>query len=63
MEERPDVNTMPIDASIKDAYERFNATAPDYAQEDMEVARQGLYPLFGDTYFYDYYLMSELPEY
>ena len=31
-----------------------------YNGKDIEVVRQALYPLFGDTFYYDYYLMNKL---
>ena len=62
-ERRPEVEAMPFDTSVKESFRRFMSVAPNYYNEDMEVVRQGLYPLFGDTYYYDYYAMKQLPEY
>jgi hypothetical protein len=62
-EHRPEVEAMPFDTSVKESFRRFMSVAPNYYNEDMEVVRQGLYPLFGDTYYYDYYAMKQLPEY
>jgi hypothetical protein len=36
---------------------------PQYDGTDVEEARAALYPLFGKTYYYDYFLMSNLPQY
>ena len=58
-----DLDSMPFDAGVKDTYERFATMASHYDNEDIEVARQGLYPFFGETYYFDYYTMSQLPEY
>lgn len=63
LEGRAEVEAMPFDAEVKDSYRRFMSVAPNYYKETIEVARQGLYPLFGDTYYYDYYAMNKLPEY
>lgn len=63
LEERPEVEQMPFDAGIKDTYERFMTAALHYNNQEVEVVRQGLYPFFGETYYYDYYTMSKLPEY
>ena len=63
LEDRKNLNNAPFDASIKDSFERFITSAPNYNEQDIEVARQGLYPFFGDTYYYDYYTMIQLPEY
>jgi len=63
LEERQDVEMLPFDKSIKDSFERFMTAAVNYDNQEVEVVRQGLYPFFGDTYYYDYYTMSLLPEY
>ena len=60
---RKGLEKLPFEAGIRDTYERFNTSAPNYQNEDLEVARQGLYPFFGETYYYDYYTMRQLPEY
>ena len=54
---------LPVDASIKDSFERFAQSLSNYDGQDVMVAREALYPFFGDTYYYDYYTMSDLPEY
>jgi hypothetical protein len=54
---------LPFDKSIKDSFERFMTAAVNYDNQEVEVVRQGLYPFFGGTYYYDYYTMSQLPEY
>jgi len=64
MEEgRKDVERLPFDAIIKDTFERFATSLSNYDGLDVEIARKELYPFFGDTYYYDYYTMSNLPEY
>ena len=44
-------------------FERFMQAAAPYENADVDVAREGLYPLFGETYYYEYYLMNNLPDY
>ena len=61
--EQVDVDKMPFDASVKDSFERFMTSAEDYEDQEVEVCRQGLYPFYGETYYYDYYMMKNLPEY
>ena len=63
MEGRAEVENMPFSAGIKDNLMRFMSSASNYNNQDMEAVRQGLYPFFGDTYYYDYYVMNHLPEY
>ena len=48
---------------MKESFGRFMQFAPKYNDTDVEVAREALYPAFGQTYYYDYYTMSQLPEY
>ena len=64
MEEgRADVARLPFDTAIKESFERFATTLSNYDGLDIEIARKELYPFFGDTFYYDYYTMSNLPEY
>ena len=63
LEGRENINTALFDAGVKDTFERFMTSAPNYNDQDIEVARQGLYPFFGETYYFDYYTMIHLPEY
>lgn len=63
IEGRKDLDKMPFDASIKESFERFAQSLSEYDGQDVQVAREALYPFFSDTYFYDYYTMSNLPEY
>ena len=60
---REDLDRMPFDKSVKESFGRFMQFAPKYNDTDVEVAREALYPAFGQTYYYDYYTMSQLPEY
>jgi hypothetical protein len=63
MEESPNVGNLPFSPGIKEGFERFATTMSDYDGRDVSVAREELFPFFGDTYYYDYYTMSNLPEY
>jgi hypothetical protein len=63
IEERPESSMFPVDASIKDGFERFASMMENYDGRDVSVAREEVYPFFGDTFYYDYYTMSDLPEY
>ncbi len=59
-QDNPGMFSLPIDASVKDTYKRFMEQIQHYDGRDMKEVQQALYPLFGDTFFYDYYLMSNL---
>ena len=63
LEDRQDLEKMPFDASVKDLFERFATMMSDYNGQEVSVAREELNSFFGDTYYYDYYTMSNLPEY
>lgn len=63
LEERSDLDKLPVDATIKDSFERFMTAAANYDNKEVSIVRQGLYPFFGETYYYDYYTMRNLPEY
>ena len=62
MEERPDMDLLPFDQGVKDTFQRFMKAAEPYDNADVEDARNAL-TFFNQTYYYDYYLMSRLPEY
>ena len=63
IEERQDLEKMPFDVQVKETFDRFASTMSNYDGMDTKIAREELYPFFGDTYFYDYYTMTNLPEY
>lgn len=63
IEDRKGLHKIPFDKGVRDTYERFITSAMNYNNEDVEVVRQALYPFYGQTYYYDYYTMSQLPEY
>lgn len=63
LEDRKDLDRMPFDAGIKDTFERFMTSAAKYNNKDVETCREGLSPFYGETYYYDYYMMKNLPEY
>lgn len=63
IEDRKDLDRMPFDKGIKDTFERFMTSAAKYNNQDVKIGREGLSPFFGETYYYDYYMMKNLPEY
>lgn len=63
LEGRPHLDDMPFDRSVVYSYNEFRRVTPQYDGMDVEEARAALYPLFGKTYYYDYFLMSNLPQY
>ena len=63
IEERPNMDAWPFDNSVRESYNRFLEITPQYEGGEVGALRKALYPLFGKTYYYDYYLMSDLPQY
>ena len=63
IEDRKDIERGPFDKGVKDTFERFMKSAVKYNNKEVKEGRQGLYPFFGETYYYDYYMMRNLPEY
>lgn len=62
LEGRQGIDQMPFDQSVKQSFESFMEAASRYDDTDVSYAREGL-KAFSHTYYYDYYLMRELPEY
>ena len=61
IEGRP-TDRMPFDESVKQSFENFAKVAELYNDVDVEVARKAL-QAYRHSYYYDYYLMRQLPEY
>ena len=62
VQEQQTVLQMPFDQMIKLSFDNFMNAAQRYEGATPEVGREGL-KAFSDTYYYDYYLMKNLPEY
>ena len=62
-EEGRNLSHVPFDQHVKDSYASFTQVASKYEGQDVEPVREVLYPLFGNTFYYDYYLMSNLSQY
>lgn len=62
-QELPHLEQLPIDPTVAAAYDKFARNLAQYDGQDMRVARKALYSLYGNTFFYDFYLMSDLPQY
>ena len=61
LEERPQIDQMPIDQMVKMSFDSFMQTAEHYDNMEADVVREGM-KAFSDTYYYDFYLMKNLPE-
>jgi len=62
-QEDRNLNNVPFDQQVIDRYNRFTQIAEKYQDMDMNEVRKALEPIFGHTYYYDYYLMSNLQQY
>jgi hypothetical protein len=62
LEGRSNIDQMPFDDSVKQSFNSFMEAASRYDDMDVTYAREGL-KAFSHTFYYDYYLMRELPEY
>ena len=62
LEDREMIDRMPIDQSVKQSFDNFMNAAQHYNHMEADYVREGMKG-FNDTYYYDYYLMRELPEY
>jgi hypothetical protein len=51
---------VPIDESIKRTYKEFTDLLPRYNGMDVKEVRKKLYPLYGDTYFFEYYMFDDI---
>lgn len=57
-EGQPNMDKCPVSQAVKENLKRFNMTAPLYEGQDMKKVREAMRPLFGNTYYFDYYLVN-----
>lgn len=62
LQNRQDLDRIPFDTSVIQSFDHFMQAAEHYNNADVDVARKGL-KMFSHTFYYDYYLMNQLPEY
>ena len=62
LEDLPIVDQMPIDQSVKQSFDSFMQLAERFDNTEAKYAREGM-KAFCHTYYYDYYLMRDLPQY
>ena len=49
---------VPVDDTTKKTFQEFANIMQQFDGKDVRVGRKALYPKFGNTYFYEYYLME-----
>ena len=60
LEHTVDISQMPFDPAIRKNYDAFVREADHYANLGEEAMAQMLYPLFGQTFYYEYYFVRNL---
>ena len=56
---RAELDYLPFDKSVIDTYNAFMNDALKYNNQNIDVARDGLYSDYGNTYYYEYYFMND----
>ncbi len=56
LEHQVDLSNLPIDESVRTTFQNFMARAQQYGNGTMEMLKQRMYPEFGQTFFYEYFL-------
>ena len=57
LENHVDISGMPFDDSVKSTYDKFMEAAGRYASQGEEKLKELLFPQFGHTFYYEYYLI------
>lgn len=63
LEERPDLDKMPFSPGVKDSFEKFFQVFDQYEGMNAEDIRQQTGLPYSNTFYYNYYIMANLPEY
>ena len=58
LEHKKFLDQWPISADVRESYKRFDQMAGRFEGADWKVANAALYPRYGKTYFYDFYMMN-----
>ena len=51
---------MPFRADIKSTYHHFMSELKRFDGRPIQEARAALYPMFGQTYFFEYYFLKDI---
>ena len=63
LEERPGLDKMPFSPGVKDSFEKFFQVFGQYEGVDAEDVRKQTGLPYSNTFYYNYYIMANLPEY
>ncbi len=59
----PQLDQMPISQGVKDSFDKFYQIFSQYEGMEAKDVRSQVGSLYSNTFFYDYHLMANLPEY
>ena len=59
----PNLDQMPFSPGIKESFDKFYQVFSQYEGVNVEDVRQQVGMLYSNTFYYDYHIMSNLPEY
>lgn len=51
---------IPVDEGTKRTYQELDKQLQQFDDRDLDEVRKALYPLYGDTYFFEYFLMDDI---
>lgn len=60
---RPEALDLPYSPGIKESYAQFMQQLSQYVGRNAEEVRPLLWPMFGNTFYFDYYLMKNFESY
>jgi hypothetical protein len=60
LEHSVDISKMPFDPNVRQNYQAFVRTADQYASMSEEEMARMLYPVYGQTFYYEYYFVRNL---
>jgi hypothetical protein len=59
----PNLDKMPFSPGIKESFDKFYQTFSRYEGMNVEDVRKQVGMFYNNTFYYDYHMMSKLPEY
>ena len=60
MQQRSDIEQMPLDESVKQNFHVFMKQLQQYKGASLQQLRSSLYPSFGNTYYYEYFFLKDI---
>ena len=51
---------IPFNKNVKESYEAFSRQAQQMDGQPIEEVREALYPMFGNTYYFEYYFLKDI---